>query len=122
MGLSAVPLSPDPWWRTISEPTFLMCSPELYDVSYVINPWMEGNINRSCRKQAMAQWEQLYYALAAVAQVELVEPQPGSPLARRKSQTADAKWLGPPRAPLCMEEAERGRLHSASALVKRWRA
>jgi len=79
MGLSAVPLSPDPWWRTISEPTFLMCSPELYDVSYVINPWMEGNINRSCRKQAMAQWEQLYYALAAVAQVELVEPQPGSP-------------------------------------------
>ncbi len=79
MALSAVPLSQDPWWRTISEPTFLMCSPELYDVNYVINPWMEGNVNRSCRRQAAAQWEQLHCALAEVAQVELVEPQPGSP-------------------------------------------
>jgi hypothetical protein len=24
------------------EPTFLMCSPKLYDVNYVINPWMAG--------------------------------------------------------------------------------
>jgi len=79
MGLNAVPLSPDPWWRTIGEPTFLMCPPELYDVNYVINPWMEGNVNQSCRQQAMAQWEQLHCALAAVAQVELVEPQAGSP-------------------------------------------
>jgi len=79
MGLSTVPLSSDPLWRMISEPTFLMCPPELYDVHYVINPWMEGNVNRSCRKQAMKQWEQLHRALADVAQVELVEPQPGSP-------------------------------------------
>jgi len=79
MGLSAVPLSQDPRWRTISEPTFLMCPPELYDVNYVINPWMQGNVNRSCRKQAMTQWEQLHCALAEIAQVELVEPQPGSP-------------------------------------------
>lgn len=79
MGLSTVPLSSDPRWRAISEPTFLMCPPELYDVNYVINPWMEGNVNRSCRKQAMAQWEQLHRALAEVAQVELVEPQAGSP-------------------------------------------
>jgi len=79
MGLSTVPLSPDPRWRTISEPTFLMCPPELYDVHYVINPWMQGNVHRSCRKQAMAQWEQLHRAVAEVAQVELVEPQAGSP-------------------------------------------
>ena len=79
MGLSAVPLSQDPMWRTITEPTFLMCPPELYDVNYVINPWMEGNVNRSCRKQAMAQWQQLHSALADIAQVELVEQQPGSP-------------------------------------------
>jgi len=79
MGLSTVPLSSDPRWRMISEPTFLMCPPELYDVHYVINPWMEGNVNRSCRKQAMKQWEQLHRALAEVAQVELVDPQPGSP-------------------------------------------
>ncbi len=79
MGLSAVPLSQDPWWRTISEPTFLMCPPDLYDVNYVINPWMEGNVNRSCRQQARTQWESLHCALAEVAQVELVEPQAGSP-------------------------------------------
>ncbi len=79
MGLSTVPLFPDPRWRMMSEPTFLMCPPELYDVSYVINPWMEGNVNRTCRKQAMAQWEQLHRALAQVAQVELIEPQAGSP-------------------------------------------
>ncbi|HZP23187.1 MAG TPA: amidinotransferase [Terriglobales bacterium] len=79
MDLSPEPLSPDPRWRAISEPTFLMCPPELYDVSYVINPWMEGNVHRSCRRQAMEQWQQLHCALAEIAQVELVEPQPGSP-------------------------------------------
>jgi N-dimethylarginine dimethylaminohydrolase len=79
MGLSAVPLSQDPWWRTISEPTFLMCPPDLYDVNYVINPWMEGNVNRSSRREAMKQWEQLHCALTEVAQVEMVEPQAGSP-------------------------------------------
>ena len=64
MGLSAVPLSQDPWWRTISEPTFLMCPPEQYDVYYVINPWMEGNVQRVLPKRAMAQWEE--FALRAV--------------------------------------------------------
>lgn len=65
--------------RPIDQPTFLMCSPELYDVNYVINPWMEGNVHRSCREQAIAQWQQLHQALTRVAQVELVEPQSGSP-------------------------------------------
>jgi hypothetical protein len=27
------------------KPTFLMCPPTLYDVNYVINPWMAGNVN-----------------------------------------------------------------------------
>lgn len=63
----------------ISEPTFLMCSPELYDVNYVINPWMEGNMHRSNRVRAMAQWQELHSALAQVARVDLVEPQAGSP-------------------------------------------
>lgn len=60
-------------------PTFLMCSPKLYDVNYVINPWMAGNISRTSRTQAAAQWEQLHLALKRVAQVMLVEPQPGWP-------------------------------------------
>jgi N-dimethylarginine dimethylaminohydrolase len=60
-------------------PTFLMCPPTLYDVNYVINPWMEGNVHRSSRQNAERQWEQLRTALAGLARVELVEPQAGSP-------------------------------------------
>ena len=60
-------------------PTFLMCSPKLYDVNYVINPWMAGNVSRTSRKQAAAQWEDLRTALAQAARVMLVEPQPGWP-------------------------------------------
>ena len=61
------------------KPAFLMCPPKLYDVNYVINPWMEGNIHRSSREHAAAQWEQLHAALSQIADVLLVEPQPGSP-------------------------------------------
>src|SRR5271165_880129 len=60
-------------------PTFLMCPPTLYDVNYVINPWMEGNVHRSSRQNAERQWEQLRAALVGLARVELVEPQAGSP-------------------------------------------
>jgi ornithine--oxo-acid transaminase len=62
-----------------AEPTFLMCSPKLYDVNYVINPWMAGNVSRASRQQAAAQWERLRCALNQAAQVMLVEPQPGWP-------------------------------------------
>jgi lysine-ketoglutarate reductase/saccharopine dehydrogenase-like protein (TIGR00300 family) len=57
----------------------LMCAPHHYDVDYVINPWMEGNIHRSSRDQAEAQWNQLYQILKTYATVDLVEPQPGWP-------------------------------------------
>jgi len=60
-------------------PTFLMCPPTLYDVNYVINPWMAGNVHRSSREHAAAQWQQLHSALTRIAHVLLVEPQPGSP-------------------------------------------
>jgi len=56
-----------------------MCPPTLYDVKYVINPWMDGNVNQSSRRNATRQWEQLYDALASLARVELVEQQVGSP-------------------------------------------
>lgn len=61
------------------QPRFLMCPPTLYDVTYVINPWMEGNVHRSSQKRAMEQWQRLYELMAHLARVELVEPQPGSP-------------------------------------------
>ena len=60
-------------------PAFLMCPPKHYEVNYVINPWMAGNVHRSSRQQASEQWEQLHSALRQIAQVHLVEPQPGSP-------------------------------------------
>ncbi|TVR13646.1 MAG: TIGR00300 family protein [Phormidium sp. GEM2.Bin31] len=57
----------------------LMCPPHHYDVDYVINPWMEGNIHRSSRDRAEIQWEQLHKILKDHAIVDLVEPQKGVP-------------------------------------------
>ncbi len=62
-----------------NQPAFLMCPPTLYDVNYVINPWMAGNVNRSSRIRATQQWTNLHTALSNIASVHLVEPQPGSP-------------------------------------------
>ena len=58
---------------------FLMCPPHHYEVDYVINPWMEGNISKSSRDRAEEQWQQLYQIVAEHADVDLVKPQPGWP-------------------------------------------
>lgn len=58
---------------------FLMCSPDHYDVDYVINPWMEGNIHKSSRDRAVEQWHKLYHVLKDKAIVDLVAPQIGWP-------------------------------------------
>jgi N-dimethylarginine dimethylaminohydrolase len=58
---------------------FLMCSPQHYDVDYVINPWMEGNIHKSSRDRAVEQWQKLHHILKDHTLVDLVEPQPGWP-------------------------------------------
>jgi lysine-ketoglutarate reductase/saccharopine dehydrogenase-like protein (TIGR00300 family) len=57
----------------------LMCAPNHYDVDYVINPWMEGNIHRSSRDLAQLQWNKLHDVLKAHAAVDLIEPQQGWP-------------------------------------------
>lgn len=57
----------------------LMCPPHHYDVDYVINPWMEGNVHRSSRDRATEQWNDLYDVLKDYATVELVTPQKGWP-------------------------------------------
>ncbi|HBE21227.1 MAG TPA: TIGR00300 family protein [Cyanobacteria bacterium UBA11149] len=59
--------------------SFLMCAPDHYDVDYVINPWMEGNIHKSSRDRAVEQWHKLYYILKDNAIVDLVAPQQGWP-------------------------------------------
>ncbi len=58
---------------------FLMCSPDHYDVDYVINPWMEGNIHKSTRDRAVEQWHKLHYVIKERAIVDLVAPQKGWP-------------------------------------------
>ncbi|MCP2729437.1 bifunctional arginine dihydrolase/ornithine cyclodeaminase [Limnofasciculus baicalensis] len=58
---------------------FLMCAPDHYDVDYVINPWMEGNIHKSSRDRAVEQWYKLHYILKDHAIVDLVTPQQGWP-------------------------------------------
>ncbi len=58
---------------------YLMCPPDFYDVDYVINPWMEGNIHRSSQAKAVEQWNKLYNILRELAVVDLVPPQKGWP-------------------------------------------
>ena len=57
----------------------LMCAPDHYDVDYVINPWMEGNIHKSSRDKAVEQWSKLNFVLNDIAKVDLVDGQPGVP-------------------------------------------
>jgi ornithine--oxo-acid transaminase len=74
--MSAFGTMPNP---LADRPTFLMCRPTLYDVNYVINPWMAGNVKQSSRPRAETQWALLHAALANIADVLLVEPEPGCP-------------------------------------------
>ena len=57
----------------------LMCPPDHYDVDYVINPWMEGNIHKSSSARAVEQWQKLHHILKDLAVVDLVKPQKGWP-------------------------------------------
>ncbi|MFJ7567886.1 dimethylarginine dimethylaminohydrolase family protein [Herminiimonas sp. NPDC097707] len=59
--------------------TFLMCAPEYFEVSYIINPWMEGNVARGNRANAQDQWQALMHALQEVAQVECMPSAAGVP-------------------------------------------
>ncbi|HMG02025.1 MAG TPA: arginine deiminase-related protein [Edaphobacter sp.] len=56
-------------------PTFLMCPPEWYDVNYVINPWMAGNLHRPSRDLAFAQWKELHSQLQRIADIRLIPGQ-----------------------------------------------
>ena len=73
-GVPVAPGSPD-----YTRPTFLMCPPEWYGVDYVLNPWMAGNVHRSSRDLAFAQWKGMYNVLRGVADVRLLHPEPGCP-------------------------------------------
>ena len=58
---------------------FLMCEPKYFKVSYVINPWMAGNIGGVNQTLAAQQWQQLYDTLSQHAGIKLVAPVAGLP-------------------------------------------
>jgi lysine-ketoglutarate reductase/saccharopine dehydrogenase-like protein (TIGR00300 family) len=57
----------------------LMCAPDHFGIRYVINPWMEGNLNRSVPETAIVQWRNLVSVLEEHAKVHLIRPQPNLP-------------------------------------------
>jgi N-dimethylarginine dimethylaminohydrolase len=66
-----------------NRPTFLMCRPEHFAVSYIINPWMDPQKwarNRRGQAAAAREWQALYDKLVeAGARIELVPPAAGWP-------------------------------------------
>ena len=62
-----------------SRHVFLMCAPEYFNVAYIINPWMHGNLRKIDNAVAKQQWRSLYDLLTDHATVRLVLAQPGSP-------------------------------------------
>ncbi len=57
----------------------LVCPPEYFDVDYVINPWMEGQVGGIDKVLAHSQWESLFDDVSATANIESVAPREGSP-------------------------------------------
>jgi N-dimethylarginine dimethylaminohydrolase len=62
-----------------SRQKILMCAPDHFGVDYVINPWMLGNRGRVNHALSVRQWNNLKDAVAAHAEITLIEPQPNLP-------------------------------------------
>jgi N-dimethylarginine dimethylaminohydrolase len=58
---------------------YLMCAPDHFEVAYVINPWMAGNVALGQNLVAKRQWRSLAAMLSEVAQVDLVDAAAGVP-------------------------------------------
>lgn len=58
---------------------FLMCEPKFFEVCYVINPWMEGNLGKVNKELAKKQWGNLHDLMTKLASVSLIEPVAGLP-------------------------------------------
>lgn len=65
--------------KKVHDDVFLMCPPQHFEVSYIINPWMEGNVAQGDHALAMRQWQDLRDGLAQVADVLEVPPAAGVP-------------------------------------------
>lgn len=58
---------------------FLMCAPKHFEVAYVINPWMEGNIALGSNPVATQQWNDLLTLLRRFAEVDCITAKRGVP-------------------------------------------
>ncbi len=59
--------------------SILMCPPTYFDVQYVVNPWMEGNIGKVRSPEAQKQWDVLFRILSDRCRVQLLQPVPRQP-------------------------------------------
>jgi len=57
----------------------LMCSPEHFEVDYIINPWMENQVGKTNPALAREQWANLRWHLSEETAISLVAPEPGLP-------------------------------------------
>ncbi|HEY0230181.1 MAG TPA: arginine deiminase-related protein [Dokdonella sp.] len=57
----------------------LMCPPDHFDVSYIINPWMQGHLGEADAARARRQWQTLRDTLATLAEIECQAPVAGLP-------------------------------------------
>ena len=62
-----------------STTSILMCLPTYFNVQYVINPWMEGNIGKVQKPMAQKQWNDLYQVLSDRCNVHVMKPVEGQP-------------------------------------------
>ena len=65
--------------RSTSELRFLMCPPHYFGVEYVINPWMQGQINAADQELAVRQWMQFHAVISKYADVSLMPAVSGLP-------------------------------------------
>ncbi|EJN09748.1 dimethylarginine dimethylaminohydrolase family protein [Herbaspirillum sp. YR522] len=65
--------------KTQHRDVFLMCAPTHFEVSYVINPWMAGNVAAADPQLAARQWQALRDALGELAEVREMPGVPGVP-------------------------------------------
>jgi N-dimethylarginine dimethylaminohydrolase len=56
-----------------------MCPPEHFDVEYVINPWMQGQVHVPDHDRAAAQWSQLRSLISESGEVVTLPPVAGLP-------------------------------------------
>jgi N-dimethylarginine dimethylaminohydrolase len=65
--------------RLTNESRFLMCPPHHFGVEYVINPWMQGQINAADQELASRQWMQFHTLMSTYGDVALMPAVSGLP-------------------------------------------